>query len=49
MKPVKLWKITDPETYRQLLMHIASSVDKKREKTLIGMFVEQAVREKFDR
>jgi len=49
MKPVRLWATTDTETYKKLLIHLASSVDEKGRKLKLGEFVEQAVKEKLDR
>jgi len=49
MKSVRLWATTDPETYKKLLIHIASCTDEKGKKLKIGEFVEQAVKEKLER
>jgi len=49
MKTVRLWATTDPETYQELLILLALSVDKNGKKMRIGEFVEQAVKEKIER
>jgi len=49
MKTVRLWATTNPETYQELLILLALSVDKNGKKMKIGEFVEQAVKEKIER
>ena len=50
MKPVRLWATTTPEIYKQMLIYLATTVNKKNgSKVKLGEFIEMAVIEKLER